>query len=215
MRMHCSELPYRATPEFFALADRVIAAQRTLLGYDALYVLWQAVRNAASVTGAVVEIGTFRGGSAYFLASAFSALSGVDIPMHACDTFEGHPAEAITDHDHHHKAGFFRETSVEDVRAYLAPFGVRVHQGEITTTLPLLDETSYRLVHIDTDLYQPTLACLEYFGRRMSPHGVIVVDDYGAPKCPGVPRAVSEYLGRADLFDVWDLRTEQVVLVKR
>jgi hypothetical protein len=76
-----------------------------------------------------------------------------------------------------------------------------------------LPESKYRLVHIDTDLYQPTVACLDYFGDRMSPGGVIVIDDYASRKCPGVPKAVSEYMDRTDRFQTWDLRTEQLILI--
>jgi O-methyltransferase len=81
--------------------------------------------------------------------------------------------------------------------------------------LPNLEESPYRLVHIDTDLYQPTIVCLDYFGQRISPGGVIVIDDYASKKCPGVPKAVSEYLARTDQFQSWDMRTEQLMLVKR
>ena len=48
--------------------------------------------------------------------------------------------------------------------------------------LPTLPESVYRLVHIDTDLDPPTLACLEYFGERMASGAVIVIDDYESSK---------------------------------
>lgn len=70
-------------------------------------------------------------------------------------------------------------------------------------------------MHIDPDPYQPTLTCLEYFDARMSPEGVIVIDDYASTKCQGVPKAVSEFLQRTDQYRVWDLRAEQLVLIRR
>jgi hypothetical protein len=70
-------------------------------------------------------------------------------------------------------------------------------------------------VHLDTDLYRPTKACLEYFGSRLVSGGVAIVDDYEAPKCSGVAEAAMEYLSANDGFHVWDVRTEQLVLVKR
>jgi hypothetical protein len=49
----------------------------------------------------------------------------------------------------------------------------------------------------------------------MSPGGVIVVDDYSSPRCPGVPKATVEYLQKTDVrFRVWDMRTEQLILVR-
>jgi len=209
-------LEFRPGPAFFALADPVMEARRTLLGYDRLYVFWQAVRNVASMPGIAAEIGSFRGGSAYFIASAFLSVTGEEVPMHVFDTFEGHPEQAITEHDPLHNPGQFSDTSYEEVRQYLSPFRrLQVHKGDVSGSLPHLEEERYRLVHIDTDLYQPTMACLEYFSPRMPPGGVVVVDDYGSKNCPGVPKAVHEYLERSDAYDGWDMRTEQLMLVKR
>ena len=66
-----SALEFRPSGDFFELADAVVQPKRTLLGYDRLYVFWQAVGNLVDVPGAAAEIGSFRGGSAHFIASAF------------------------------------------------------------------------------------------------------------------------------------------------
>jgi len=209
-------LEFRPGPAFFELADPVVESKRTLLGYDRLYVFWQAIRNIASLTGAAAEIGSFRGGSAYFIASAFVAITGEEVPFHVFDTFEGHPGQAITEHDPFHTAGQFNNTSYDDVREYLSRFQrLEIHKGDVSASLPHLKDEVYRLVHIDTDLYQPTIACLEYFTPRLSTGGVVVIDDYASQKCPGVPKAVFEYMERTDAFDAWDMRTEQLMLVKR
>jgi O-methyltransferase len=207
---------YRPGPEFFELADPVVRSERTLLGYDRLYVFWQAIQNVSQVPGSVAEIGTYRGGSAYFIASALRTVTGQDVPFLVFDTFEGHPAAAISEQDPFHTAGQFSGTSYDDVRAYLAPFPrIQMHQGDVSTVLPRLESSAYRLVHIDTDLFQPTLACLQYFGTRLSPGGVCVLDDYASAKCPGVRAAVGQYLDDTDAFQAWDVRTEQLMLVKR
>jgi O-methyltransferase len=215
-RKYRYSVEFRPGQAFFDLADPLVQSKRTLLSYDRLYVFWQVIHNVANVPGVVAEIGSYRGGSAYFVASRFASVIGEEVPMHVFDTFEGHPEQAITEHDPFHEAGKFSKTSYEDVRAYLSSFQLlQVHKGDVSASLPHLEEAAYRLVHIDTDLYQPTIACLEYFAPRMSPRGVIVVDDYASPKCAGVPKAVVEYLEGTDAFDVWDMRTEQLMLVKR
>jgi O-methyltransferase len=208
-------LPFRPNDAFFELADFVMRKKRTLLGYDRLYVFWQAVSNLTGVPGAAAEIGSYRGGSAYFIANAFTQFTGGEVPMHVFDTFEGHPADAVTEHDPFQTAGRFQRTTYDRVRKFLRPFAqLQIHKGDVLQMLPGLAESVYRLVHIDTDLYEPTVACLDYFGGRMSPGGVIVLDDYASRKCPGVPKALSEYT-RIDQFQVWDMRTEQVMLIKR
>ena len=209
-------LDYRPDAAFFSIADPVVQSGRTLLGYDRLYVFWQAIRNLQDLSGAVAEIGSFRGGSAWFIASSFKLLSGEEAEIHIFDTFEGHPEGRITEHDPFHKPHQFDATSYEDVREYLAPFAqLQVHKGEVSQSLRGFESRSYRLIHIDTDLYQPTLDCLEYFGARMAAGGVCVIDDYASKKCPGVPKAVSEYLSATSGFHAWDMRTEQLMLVKR
>jgi len=85
----------------------------------------------------------------------------------------------------------------------------------VLTVLPGLEESAYRLVHIDTDLYLPTKVCLDYFGSRLSASGVFVLDDYASGKCAGVRTALAEYLEQTEAFQVWDMRTEQLMLVKR
>lgn len=209
------DFDFKPNQAFFRIADPVMEAKRTLVGYDRLYGLWQAAKNVTDVPGAAAEIGTFQGGSAYFLASALASLTGNEVPMYVVDTFEGHPEQAITDKDPFQAPGQFATTSYDDVRSYLAAFSrLQVHKGDAVALLPQLPETAYRLVHIDTDLYQPTLVCLNYFGARLSARGIMVVDDYGQKKCPGVSQAVSEYLERTQGFSGFDVRTEQVLLVK-
>ena len=144
------------------------------------------------VPGNAVEIGTYRGGSAFFIAGALQAMTGAEVRLDVFDTFEGHPPDALSEHDTYHKteSGLFEETSYEDVKWYLAPFSqAHVHKGDVLLALPHLPEASYRLAHVDTDLYLPTKACLEYFGHRLSPGGIVVVDDYSSPNCPGVRAA--------------------------
>lgn len=207
---------FRPSPEFFGVADPVVAAGRTMLGYDRLYVFWQAIRNLAIVPGDAVEVGTYQGGSAYFIAAALRAHSIADARLHVFDTFEGHPGAAITEFDPGQNPGHFATTSYEDVRDYLSPFpNIELHRGDVLETLTGLPDARYRLVHLDTDLYLPTKTCLEYFEPRLSPGGVVVLDDYSAKRCEGVRDAVDEYLAESRAFQAWDLRTEQLMLVRR
>jgi hypothetical protein len=132
------------------------------------------------------------------------------------DTFEGHLDTTFSAHDPEGQRGKFRAVSVESVREFLSRFpGVQVHQGHAAVVVAGWPEREYSLVHLDVDLYQPTLQGLEYFGARLARGGIIVIDDYFAPACPGVAIAVQEYLTSAPAFQMWTPQAEQPVLIKR
>src|SRR5690606_15518579 len=45
---------------------------------------------------------------------------------------------------------------------------------------------NYAFVHLDADYYQSTKDAISYFRSRMALGGIILLDDYGWPKTPGV-----------------------------
>jgi hypothetical protein len=187
-----------------------------MLGYDRLFTLWQAALNVASLELPVVEVGTFRGGSAALIAEALRTVNS-RADVHVVDTFEGHIDSTITAHDSdEHFGGKFAATSYEDVKAFLAGYpGLQVHQGDAATVIAGWPDRRYGMVHVDVDLYGPTLDCLRYFGPRLADGGVLVMDDYESPTCPGVSLAVHEYLSTGGpRFQQWRLHAEQMLLIK-
>ena len=84
--------------------------------------------------------------------------------------------------------------SEELVRARLAQFDAVVEKGWIPEVFHPARDRRYCFVHIDVDLYAPTLASLEFFYPRLNPGGVLICDDYGFSTCPGATRAVDEFL---------------------
>jgi O-methyltransferase len=201
--------------ERFAAAVAEVG-KRTKLDEDRLWVLWQAARNAAVLELPILEAGSYRGGSAWFLACAVRERLGRELPLEAIDTFEGHPPEAITTSDHaYHEAGRFGDVSYERVRQYLSGFALAtVHRGEFSTVAPRLPHPLYGLAHLDMDLYRPTREALTFCGARMPAGAIVVVDDYGSPKCPGIQLAVDEFLAAEPGFQCWHPHTEQAVLVR-
>ena len=51
----------------------------------------------------------------------------------------------------------------------------------------------FSFVHIDVDLYQPTLDCLEFFFPKLVSGGIIVCDDYNSSQFPGAKNAWDYY----------------------
>ena len=204
-----------ADARFIDLSGEVVASGRTLLGQDRLHMLWQAVHNVRHLRLPVVEVGTFRGGSAWLLAQTMADLELGDVPLYVIDTFAGHRAEDISEFDPHHVPGAFAETSHAEVVDLLAPYDwARVIVGAFPDVADELGDHEFAFAHVDTDLYAPTQAALRFFQRRMPASGVVIIDDYGAHKCPGVKRAIQEHLASDGGYQLWDVGTEQAVMIR-
>ena len=159
------------------------------------------------IEGARAECGVFRGASALLL----SRIARIKRPDFAgadyflIDSFEGFGEE--NEHDKVLWQGDdsnteFRTafpaggigTSLETLQHTLREFpGVTIHKGWIPEVFAKLPETRWSFVYLDVDIYEPTLAGLEYFYPRMSPGGVIITDDFGHPMTPGVRKAWEQY----------------------
>ena len=105
-------------------------------------------------------------------------------------------------------------TPVHHVKEVLDEYPeVAIHKGWIPDAFKALPDTGWSFVHIDVDLYEPTLACLEYFAPRLVAGGVIVNDDYASPFFPGGGKAWDDYSRRHGLSFV-ALDTGQAVMIK-
>lgn len=205
---------FREEPGFSELAQSVIAEGRTLLDYDRLLVLWQAVNNTRQLQQPVSEVGSYRGGSARFLSSAFSYF-GSNVPIHIFDTFSGHPDQIYSSKDGPHQVGLFGDTALEHVTAYLAECkNVSIHVGRFEDRCSDIAPLTFGLVHIDVDIYQSTVTCLEFFWPRLVPNGVLVIDDYGFITCRGLKEAVDSFVAATPDCQGWYMHTGQFVITR-
>jgi hypothetical protein len=208
------KIDLRRIDGFGDLAKRVRKDGRTYLHLDRLYTLWQGVINLPAASTAVVEIGVYRGGSVRFMGEALQQ-RGIDIPLFACDTFDGHTAVDDEADTRHEVGKQFTGVSVEKIRRYLKDVpAVQVIPGGIEVTAPALPiQDGFGLVHIDVDVYPATRFSLEYFAPRLAAGATIVVDDYGFKSCPGVKQAVDEFAAVNPGFRVIHLLTGQALLI--
>jgi O-methyltransferase len=165
-----------------------VVQHHTLLTEKRCRALWLMAGVTAGIQGDVLELGTFRGGSLYLLAAACPTRR-----VYGVDTFAGMPAKESPGVDYH-KAGDFKETSLERVRALVAPFPnatpVRMTFPEGLAQHPI--DGPFSLAHFDGDLLRCCLAFLDHVLPRLSPGGAIVFDDYDMGTCRGVRMAIEE-----------------------
>jgi hypothetical protein len=179
------------------------AEDRSLLSEDRLGAIAEFVRQTERLPGAMAECGCFRGGAAKVIGTVCPRKR-----LHLFDTFEGLPADETMAGVH--KAGEFAADRAE-VEDFLGGLNVRIHQGIFPETAGGLEGESFSFVHLDLDLYEPTLAALQFFWPRMVPGGVIVLDDVDWPLTPGVNRA----LGECGLADAVERATRQQGLLRK
>lgn len=160
---------------------------------DRRWMLGQLMRLTSAIPGDTAECGVFQGAGSYLMCKANESSAFPERTHHAFDSFEGLSQPSIEDGSFWTRGDL--SATVEATAANLAEFRhLEIHKGWIPEVLAVADERSFSFVHIDVDLYSPTIESLRFFYPRMSPGGIILCDDYGFSSCPGATRAVDEFL---------------------
>lgn len=162
--------------------------EHTLVSKNRCFMIYQLLRHAANMDGDIAEVGVYRGGTAKLIAK-----TAADKNVYLFDTFSGMPA--ITSKIDKHKAGEFRGCSLPLVKSFLKDCPNAIfYQGIFPDTADSIRDRKFSFVYLDVDLYNSVKDCLEFFYARIVTGGVIIIDDYGAWGCPGVKKAVCEFL---------------------
>lgn len=149
------------------------------------------------VPGAIAELGVYQGDFAEELNRMFPERT-----LYLFDTFSGFDSrDIVADDGKKAVPGAFSDTCAEQVMTRMVyPERVILKEGYFPESLGEMAGADCRekfaLVSLDTDLYQPTLAGLDYFYRRLSPGGYLILDDYNSPQFPGSGKAVREFCDR-------------------
>ncbi len=185
---------------------------RTMTSWAKLYGLVLAVRYVVryDVPGEIVECGVWRGGSMQAAALTLTEL-GAERHLHLFDTFEGMPPPG--EHDKRHDGvtaehlldtrdrgtAVWAIAGLEDVQAGMAEVGwpehlVSYHPGMVEETVPSQAPEVISILRLDTDWYESTKHELDHLYDRLSPGGVLIIDDYA--HWQGSSRATEEFLDR-------------------
>ncbi|MFC3691821.1 TylF/MycF family methyltransferase [Chenggangzhangella methanolivorans] len=180
------------------------------------FVLQNVIRALKDVPGDVAECGLRFGKSTAFMLEADPRK---DRSWRLFDSFEGlsepEAADALADTGKAHWGKSDLDVPEEIVRRDLQGFGQDLHfyKGWIPTRFPEVADRTFALLHVDVDLYRPTVDSLEFFWPRMVPGAVVVCDDYGSRKCPGAKQAFDEFFADKDARLI-ELPTVQALVFK-
>lgn len=159
------------------------------------------------VKGDTAECGVREGFSSYLIMMATQ--NEKSAKMHwAFDSFEGLSAPSAEDFNGSAPIQWKKgdlAVSLEDVKANFSKFdfSVQLCPGWIPECFERIpDDKVFSFVHIDVDLYEPTIESVKFFLPRLAKNGILLFDDYGSPSCIGAKKAIDEVIDRERLVSI-------------
>jgi len=160
---------------------------------DRRWIIHQLLRLTAEIAGDTAECGVYAGASSYVILKANQRDQRFKRTHFMFDSYEGLSKPNASDGSYW-RAGDLAidestvDANLTDCRDY------KLMKGWIPTRFSEVADRQFSFVHIDVDLYEPTRDSIAFFLPRMSPGGIIVVDDYWFTTCPGATQGVDEVL---------------------
>jgi predicted O-methyltransferase YrrM len=162
-----------------------------------------------NVPGAFIECGVWLGGSAGLMGLVLKSM-GQNRQLHLFDSFEGLPEPGSRDGDKAIEYSGGRgegrlspisrcQATLEQVQRFLFERlqldagQVQFHAGWFQQTIPAIANNlePVAMLRLDGDWYESTKICLEHLYPKLSPGGVVILDDYYCWE--GCRKATDEY----------------------
>jgi O-methyltransferase len=168
--------------------------ERTYQDKVRFYTFWLQIERLKqnNVAGAFAELGVFKGETAkiihfmdpsrkLLLFDTFIGFSDKDLKYEECN-------------DEKYDSRNFSNTNIDYVKHYIkGNDNISFYKGYFPESIENFPEQKYAFVHLDADLYKPTLAALKYFYTNLSEGGVIIVHDYNH-SWDGLRKAIDEFI---------------------
>jgi O-methyltransferase len=186
-------------------------APYTMTTPEAIHALAEAVRYVvlSEIPGSVVECGVWKGGSMMAVARTLLDLGQTDTDLYLFDTFEGmteptdkdvlwtgQTAKALLARKPKEESLLWARAPLDQVRDAMhsvpyPPSKIHFVRGKVEDTIPDQAPDQIALLRLDTDWYESTKHELVHLFPRLTPGGVLMLDDYGWWR--GAGEATDEY----------------------
>jgi O-methyltransferase len=185
-----SYAPWENDEAFVQLMEAI--KNNTLVDKYRCYELWDLAKQVAPLTGDVVEVGVWKGGTGALIAKASE--SNPNSVVYLCDTFEG--VVKAGDNDTNYKGGEHADTSehlVMDLLKANNSTNAVILKGIFPDDFQdQMQGKSYKFCHIDVDTYGSAKGVFDYIWPNLVVGGVVAFDDYGIWGCEGVTKMFNE-----------------------
>lgn len=170
---------------------RIEARYRDKVRFYSLWFLIEELKKN-KISGAFAELGVHKGETAKVIHHM-----DPERPFYLFDTFQGFPKEDLEQEqqkDDRFSPEMFSDTSIERVKDYIQGNANLIFKpGFFPSTTEGMEQEKFAFVHMDADLFAPTLEALKFFYPRMAPGGAILIHDYNH-NWEGVPKAIEKFL---------------------
>jgi O-methyltransferase len=177
------------------ISKELIKIEQSYRDKARFYNLWFQIEQLKKnkIKGAFAELGVHKGETA----KAIHQMDQ-DRTFYLFDSFEGFRKEDLA-YEHQKDERFtvemFADTSIEKVQQYIkGNNNIQFRPGYFPETSAGLEAEKFAFVHLDADLYAPTIEALMFFYARLNNGGVIIIHDYNH-NWEGVPKAINEFIG--------------------
>lgn len=177
-----------------SVSKELVKIERTYRDKVRFYNLWFQVEQLKKnrINGAFAELGVHLGKTAKAI-----HLMDQERTFYLFDTFSGFDKEDLSverQTDNRFSSEMFDDTSVDKVRKHINGNDNLIFKpGYFPNTTKGLETEKFALVHIDADLYAPTIKALGFFYSRLNKGGVIIVHDYNHT-WEGIPKALNKFI---------------------
>jgi hypothetical protein len=171
--------------------------------------LW-AASHAATLPGDFVECGVNRGGMALAIME-YLEFNSLGKKFFLLDTYRGFPEHTISSSANQ---GQYQEC-YEDVVRIFAPYPrAIVIRGVIPDTLTRITSQQISYLSIDLNCAEPEIMAFRYLWPRLSPGGVVLLDDYANGPAYQRQKDALDSVSRELNFPILTLPTGQGMIVK-
>lgn len=184
--------PWKTDIDFINVYNNI--KNNTLVDKYRCYELWSLIEQVSKLSGSIIEIGVWKGGTGALIAKK-AQLCGIEDSIYLCDTFSGVVKTSPT-YDNVYVGGEHSDTSEEIVKelifANMKLNNVSLLKGIFPDdTEEFVKNKSFRFCHIDVDAFLSAKDIFEWIWGKMVVGGMVVFDDYGFMTCEGITKYVN------------------------